>query len=133
MKVRMPVAVHAEALKKVIHYGAPRIEKKLQDAGHVHFASFLFLEGDSKLALFTWYDRDFMSYIEHFALEIGPLFDRIFEHIEDPPPLPVNKFPKEFVDTIRRYNTRPAGDYFFSACPNAGVEAITKHFPRDKP
>jgi cytochrome P450 len=130
MKVRIPVSEHAEALKKVIKYGAPRIEKKLRDAGHVHFAQFLFLENDTKLALFTWYDRDFDSYIEHFATEVGPLFDRIFEHIQDPPPLPVNEFPKEFADTIRRYNARPAGEYIFSAYPNTGVASITQHFAR---
>jgi cytochrome P450 len=129
MNVRTPVAEHAEALKKVITYGAPRIEKKLRDAGHVHFAQFLFIENDSKLVLFTIYDRDFDSYIEHFALEIGPLFDRLFEHIENPPPQPVARFPKEFVDAIRRHNASPAGDYFFSAYPSAEVSMIHRHFP----
>jgi hypothetical protein len=128
MKVRQPLFDHAEALKKVIKYGAPRIEKKLAESAHVHFAQFLFIENDSKLVLFTIYDRDFDSYIEHFADEIGPLFDRIFEHIEDAPPMPVDKFPKEFVDTIRRYNARPAADYFFSAYPSADVAMITKEF-----
>ena len=131
MRVRTPVPEHAEALKQIIKYGAPRIEKKLRDAEHVHFAQFLFIENDSKLVLFTIYDRDFDSYIEHFALRIGPLFDRLFEHIQDAPPLPVNEFPKEFVDTIRRHNARPAGDYFFSAYPNANVSMITQEFPRE--
>ena len=124
MRVKTPIAEHAEQLKKVIAYGAPRIEKKLRDSRHVHFASFIFLEGDSKLALYTVYDQDFDAYIEHFALEIGPLFDRIFAHIQDAPPLPVNEFPKEFVDTIRRFNHRPAAGYFFSAYPNTTVATI---------
>ncbi len=130
MKVRMPVSVHAEALKEIIKYGAPRIEKKLRDAKLVHFAWFEFLENDTKLALHTVYDRDFDAYIEHFALEIGPLFDLLFEHIQDAPPQPVKEFPKEFVDTIRRYNARPAGDYFFSAYPRAEAAKITHQFPR---
>lgn len=130
MKVKMPVSEHAEKLKLVIKYGAPRIEKKLLDAMHVHFAQFMFLENDTKLALFTIYDRDFDSYIEHFALQVGPLFDRIFEHIQDAPPLPVNKFPKEFVDAIRRYNARPAGGYFFSAYPLVEASMITNHYTR---
>jgi cytochrome P450 len=132
MRVKTPIAEHAEQLKKVIAYGAPRIEKKLLDSNHVHFASFIFLEGDSKLALYTVYDRDFDAYIEHFALEIGPLFDRIFAHIEDAPPLPVNEFPKEFVDTIRRFNHRPAAGYFFSAYPRAVVASIPKE-PKRQP
>jgi len=131
MNVRTPVPEHADALRKVIHYGAPRIEKRLRDAEHVHFAQFLFIENDTKLVLFTVYDRDFDSYIEHFALKIGPLFDRIFEHIQDPPPQPVDEFPKEFVDAIRRHNVRPAGDYFFSAYPSVNVSMITNHFPQE--
>ena len=130
MKVRTPVSVHAEMLKQVIKYGAPRIEKKLRDAKHVHFAQFLFIENDTKLVLFTIYDRDFDSYIEHFALEIGSLFDRIFEHIQDAPPMPVDKFPKEFVDTIWRHNARPAADYFFSAYPLVDVSMISHEFTR---
>ncbi len=133
MQVKQPLADHAEKLKAVIKYGAPSIEKKLRDSKHVHFAWFQFFENDSKLALFTVYDRDFDSYIEHFALEIGPLFDRIFEHIQDAPPLPVNEYPKEFVDTIRRFNRAPAGNYFFSAYPNADASMVSTQFKRKYP
>jgi cytochrome P450 len=133
MKVKTPVAVHAEALKEIIKYGAPKIEKKLRDAGHVHFAWFLFIENDTKLMMSTIYDRDFDSYIEYFALEIGSLFDLVFQHIQDPPPMPVSEFPKEFVDTIRRYNNRTEAGYFFSAYPKANVSMITHQFPPEDP
>ena len=133
MKVKTPVALHAEALKQIIKYGAPKIEKKLRDAKHVHFAWFQFIENDTKLMLTTVYDRDFDSYIEYFALQIGSMFDLVFEHIEDPPPMPVNEFPKEFVDTIRRYNTRTAEGYFFSAYPKADVSMITGKYPPEDP
>jgi len=129
MRVKQPVAEHAEALKKIIKFGAPRIEKKLNDSGHVHFASFAFFENDTQLALYTVYDADFDAYIEYFARDVGPLFDRIFEHIEDPPPRPVDKFPKEFVDKIRLHNRRPAADYFYSAYPKATVSMITQDHP----
>ncbi len=124
MKVKAPVSEHAEKLKLVIKYGAPRIERKLKESRHVHFSWFVFLENDTKLALFTTYDGNFVSYIEHFALEIGSLFDKLFEHIEDAPPLPVSQFPKEFVQTIRRYNVSPVGGYFFSAYEQENVAQI---------
>ncbi|MDB5894473.1 MAG: Cytochrome [Rhodoferax sp.] len=133
MKIKSPTAEHAEKLKQVIKYGAPSIEKKLMDARHVHFAFFHFLENDTKLGLFTVFDRDFDSYLAHFALEIGPLFDKIFEHIENAPPLPVNEFPREFVDTIRRFHMQPAGGYFFSAYPNADVAKISRAYERVYP
>lgn len=133
MRIKTPTPLHAESLKIVIKSGAPSIEKRLNDARHVHFAWFHFLENDTQLALFTVYDRDFDSYIEHFALEIGPLFDRIFEHIEDAPPLPVNEFPKEFVDTIRRFNRVPAAGYFYSAYPNAEAATLSDAYKRKYP
>jgi cytochrome P450 len=133
MKVKTPVAVHAETLKQIIKYGAPKIEKKLRDAAHVHFAWFMFIENDTKLMLATIYDRDFDSYIEYFALQIGSMFDLVFEHIQDPPPRPVNEFPKEFVDMIRHYNNPTAEGYFFSAYPTANVSMITHHYPPEDP
>src|ERR1700722_3526504 len=133
MKVKTPVAVHAEALKEIIKCGAPRIEKKLRDAGHVHFAWFQFVENDTKLMLTTVYDRDFDAYIEHFALEIGSMLDFVFDHMHVTPPMPVGEFPKEFVDTIRHYNNRTAEGYFFSAYPSANVSMITHHYPPEDP
>ena len=133
MKVKTPVSVHAEALKEIIKYGAPKIEKKLRDAAHVHFAWLLFIENDTKLMLSTIYDRDFDSYLAYFAEEIGPMFDLIFQHIEDAPPAPVSEFPKEFVDTIRHHNNRTASGYFFSAYPKATVSMITHHYPPEDP
>jgi hypothetical protein len=66
-------------------------------------------------------------------LEIGSLFDLVFQHIQDPPPMPVSEFPKEFVDTIRRYNNRTEAGYFFSAYPKANVSMITHQFPPEDP
>lgn len=124
MNVKQPVPENAAKLKLVIKYGAPQIESSLTASRHVHFAWFVFLENDTKLALFTTYDGDFDAYIEHFALQTGPLFDRLFEYIEDAPPSPVRQFPKEFVETIRRYNEAPVEGYFFSAYPKQSVATI---------
>ena len=133
MKVKTPVAVHAEALKEIIKYGAPKIEEKLRDAGHVHFAWFQFIENDTKLMLTTVYDRDFDSYIEFFALEIGSMFDLVFHHIEDPPPMPVTSSPKSSWTSYGATNNRTAGGYFFSAYPNASVWMITHYYPPKDP
>lgn len=132
MDVRKPVAVHAEALKLIIAYGAPSIEAKLKDAQHVHFAWFKFVDGDSKLMLCTVYDRGFDPYVKYFAMRIGPLFDLLFEHLEDAPPRPVNEFPKEFVDTIWRHNTSPVGGYFFSAYPMVDVSTVRNCLPPEE-
>ena len=126
MRVKTPVSVHAEALKAVIRAGAPRIEQALLKSRHIHFAWFEFIENDNRLVLHTVYDGLFESYIEHFVLEVGELFDKLFEHIEDAPPMPVKQYPGAFIDLIRR-NDRPVAEgYFFSAYPALEAEKIRR-------
>ena len=126
MRVKKPIAVHAEMLKAVIRAGAPRIEWALRESRHIHFAWFEFIEDDNRLVLHTVYDGLFESYIEHFALAVGELFDKIFEHIEDAPPMPVNKYPGEFIALIRRNDRPVAAGYFFSAYPSAETAQIRR-------
>ncbi|SHM62666.1 hypothetical protein [Rhizobacter sp. OV335] len=126
MRVKSPIAVHAEMLRLVIRAGAPRIEWALRESRHIHFAWFEFIENDNRLVLHTVYDGLFESYIEHFALAVGELFDKIFEHIEDPPPMPVNKYPGAFIDLIRRNDRPVAAGYFFSAYPAAETAQIRR-------
>jgi cytochrome P450 len=126
MRVKTPIAEHAEKLKAVIRAGAPRIETALLESRHIHFAWFEFIENDNRLVLHTVYDGLFESYIEHFALAVGELFDKIFEHIEDAPPMPVNKYPGAFIDLIRRNDRPVAAGYFFSAYPAAETAQIRR-------
>ncbi len=122
MPLKTPLSVHAEMVKKIIAYGAPRIQRRLDQSRHVHFAWFNLQNNDSELALHTVFDGDFDAYIEHFALQVGPLFDQLLQHIQHAPPLPVAEFPKEFVDTIRRFHQPPVGGYFYSAHPLRTVD-----------
>ena len=133
MPVRPPLAVNAELLKTIIAVGAPRIEFKLAESRQVHFAWFLLLDNDSQLALFTTFDGDFDTYLKHFALEVGALFDKLFECLADPPPLPVAQYPDEFVAKIRQYQRTPVGSYFFSAYPQARVADIQCALTREGP
>ena len=132
LQVRNPVPEHAAALRQVLQFGAPFIEKVLRDARHVHFASFMFLDNDSKLVLFTAYDGDFDAYIGHFAREFGPLFDRFFSHIDNGPPAPIAKHPFEFVQFLRRFQQPAVGGLFFSAYPEVQVDQIRSHFDKDR-
>jgi len=126
MRIKTPTAAHAQALRGVIRYGAPRIEAALRESRHVHFAWFEFIDNDSKLVLHTVFDGDFNAYLQHFALVVGDVFDRLFIHIEDAPPLPVDEYPNEFVATIRRFHQRAAMGYFFSAYPLTDAAQITR-------
>lgn len=121
MKIRQPVEEHAAALKSIVQSSVPSIERVLAGSKIVHFARFVFLNNDTELGLFTVYDGPFDDYIEFFATVAGPLFDKIFEHIEAQPPRPVRQNAGEFVKFIARYNVPSAGGYFFSAYPRRVV------------
>ena len=78
------------------------------------------------LVLHTVYDGPFAAYIQDFALKVGDLFDQLFECIEEPPPMPVDKFPNEFVALLQRFNRTPVMGYFFSAYPRSDTARIIR-------
>jgi hypothetical protein len=126
MRLRSPVKDSADRVRQVIRAGAPRIEEALRESKHVHFAWFELIESDTVLVLHTVYDGPFEAYLQHFALRVGDLFDALFEHIENPPPTPVDKFPNEFVAHLQRFDRGPVNGFFFSAYPNQEVVHILR-------
>jgi hypothetical protein len=126
MRLKSPVKDNAYRVREVIRSGAPRIEQALREARHVHFAWFELIENNTVLVLHTVFDGPVWAYVQHFALKVGDLFDALFECIENPPPIPVDKFPNEFVAHIQRYDRAPAMGYFFSAYPRSDVARILR-------
>lgn len=86
----------------------------------VHFARFVFLENNTKLAIITTYDGDFDTYINDFIEQIADVFNALFTHMEDAPPLPVQTFRQEFADYIKK-NDAPCIEPFYSAYPKLTV------------
>jgi hypothetical protein len=86
----------------------------------VHFARFVFLDDDTKLAVITAYDGDFATYINEFVNEIGPVFDQLLEHMADAPPLPVREHRREFLAYVAVHDVAPVGT-FYSAYPSRTV------------
>ncbi|MFM2075109.1 MAG: hypothetical protein RJB34_1414 [Pseudomonadota bacterium] len=128
LPIKAPVDWHAQQLRQTLRLGAPFIEKVLRDSNMVHFASFMFLEGDSKLVLFTMYDGDFDTYIAHFAREFGHLFDRFFSHIAVTPRMPIRENPEDFVNYLRQFVQTPVEGYYFSAYPQVTTDMIVREF-----
>ena len=126
MRLRAPVKDSADRVRDVIRAGAPRIEEALRESKQVHFAWFELIESDTVLVLHTVYDGPFAAYLDQFARRVGDLFDALFEWIESPPPMPVSKFPNEFVAHLRRFDRGPLLGYFFSAYPDREVARITR-------
>ena len=86
----------------------------------VHFARFVFLEKNTKLAVITTYDGSFEDYINEFVDEIGDVFNALLSHMTDAPPLPVQKNRQAFLAYVRANDLR-AMEPFYSAYPKATV------------
>ncbi len=99
------------------------ITAALEQIGTVHFARFVFLEENTKLAVITTFDGGFDRYLQDFVDVIGDVFDALLEHMEDAPPLPCREHRREFVDYVRRNNV-PVVEPFYSAYPDLKVMDI---------
>ena len=86
----------------------------------VHFARFVFLENNTKLAVITTYDGSFDEYINEFIDEIGDVFNALLAHMKDASPLPVQQNRQAFLDYVRKNDLR-AIEPFYSAYPKATV------------
>ena len=111
-----------EALTVVLPKAASTIEAALNKINTVHFARFVFLADITLLAIITTYDGDFAQYIGDFARELGGVFDLLFQHIADAPPLPVHKNVDAFVKYVAAHDIKPAS--FYSAYPTLTVVTI---------
>jgi hypothetical protein len=99
----------------------PAIAEELP--GYEVIAWFALVENRTHLALSTVYDGNFDAYVEYFATNV-PLFDEQFKYLAVDQPTPIARYPKEFVENIRKYNRAPLADYFFSAYPLTSVAQV---------
>lgn len=86
----------------------------------VHFARFVFLENNTKLAIITTYDGSFEDYLNEFIDETGDVFNALLQHMDGAPPLPIQQNRSAFRDYIKANDLGGIGP-FYSAYPQATV------------
>lgn len=123
MTIKAPEELHFRALNLLLSHAFGPVGQLLNQVGTVHFARFVFLENNTKLALITSFDGDFDTYIKHYIELAGPLFDLMLEHIKDAPPLPVREHRDEFVEYVRQCDIGSETP-FYSAYPDLTVQDI---------
>lgn len=126
MKIKSPTDAAALALmlKKFAEMGRENpIRLAMDKVGTVHFARFVFLNENTDLAIITSYDGDFEQYLTAFTQYLGDIFDELFEHIANGPPLPVAENPAAFSAYVAKNNASPPGT-LYSAYPLATVKTI---------
>jgi hypothetical protein len=92
----------------------------LNKLANVHFARFVFLENNTRLAVITTYDGTFENYINEFIDAIGDVFNALLAHMQDAPPLPVQQNRDAFQAFVKANDLR-AIEPFYSAYPTATV------------
>jgi hypothetical protein len=92
----------------------------LNKLANVHFARFVFLENNTRLAVITTYDGTLENYINEFIDAIGDVFNALLAHMQDAPPLPVQQNRDAFQAFVKANDLR-AIEPFYSAYPTATV------------
>src|SRR5580693_8560376 len=93
---------------------------RTEDAiGTVHYSRFTVLS-DRTLLFLADFDGEFGTLMLDLAKRAGPVFDAIFEHVNEPPPVPVATNADTFAEWVAEHLLSPA--YVFSAYPGPTVK-----------
>jgi hypothetical protein len=114
------------ALLQTITSVQQTVHDALTSLHYVHFARFLPTPDFGTLQVVTTYDGDLDSYLMDFVVVLGDVFNAILAFIDGAPPLPVQKYPQEFVAFVKANNI-PAP--VWSAYPTMSVIDILKAPP----
>ena len=114
-------AAIAKALPEELPALMPDLAKAQDDLGTVHFSRFM-VEGDEKLLFLSDIDGEADQHIERLVENAGPVFDAIFEHVDDPPATPVADNPQSVVKWLKQHVREPLDTYF--AYGDASVQDI---------
>ena len=112
---------NAKALPEELPALMPDLAKAQDDLGTVHFSRFM-VEGDEKLLFISDIDGEVDQHIERLVESAGPVFDGIFEHVDDPPATPVADNRERVIKWLKRQVREPLDEYF--AYEDASVQDI---------
>ena len=101
------------------------VDAALEALANVHFAQFVFLDNDTRLAVLTIFDGPFDEYIQSFVERIGLGFNLILDHIDGGDAVvPVQLHKDAFLAFIHAHHREGLG--VFSAYPGKRVFDIAK-------
>jgi hypothetical protein len=92
------------ALRAILTMEAKSVHDALAGLDYVHFARFMPAPDGSMLWVITEYDGGLQSYIMDFVAVLGDVFTQVLQFVQGAPRLPVNRYPRDFVDFIDRHN-----------------------------
>ncbi len=114
--------LQVKELDAIVQLTTRSVIEESDTVGTLHFARWIDLHDHNQIAFFSDFDGSLRKYIEDFAKYMGPTFDLLFKHVENAPPLPVQKNVDAFYDWIVANNLQVIG--FYSAYPTLSVQDI---------
>lgn len=81
-----------------------QVHAALASLDYVHFARFMPAPDGSMMWVITEYDGPLQSYIMDFVAVLGDVFTEILQFVRDAPRLPVNRYPRDFVEFIDKHD-----------------------------
>src|SRR5262245_25479657 len=111
----------AKALAQELPPLMPDLFRAEDAIGTLHYSRFTVLS-DRTLLFLADFDGDFGPLMRDLARRAGPVFDLIFKHVSDPPPMPVASNADAFTEWAAGHLLSPA--YVFSAYPGPTVKEI---------
>ncbi len=111
----------AKALPEELPAVMPDLAKAQDDLGTVHFSRFM-VEGEEKLLFLSDIDGEVDPHIERLVELAAPVFDAIFEHVDDPPATAVADDPRRVIKWLKHHVREPIDTYF--AYEDASVQDI---------
>ena len=101
----------AKALPDELSPLMPDLAKVQDELGTVHFNRFMIV-GDEKLLLLSDIDDEVDQHIEALVANAGPVFDAIFQHVDDAPGTRVADDPQRAIKWLKRHVRDPIDTYF---------------------
>jgi hypothetical protein len=112
------------ALMALLRSATADVHDALSSLHYVHFARFLPSIDGSMLWVITAYDGGLQSYIMDFVGVLGDAFTAILQFVQGAPPLPVQRYAREFTAFIEAHNLGQVG--VWSAYPEVTVIDIQR-------
>src|SRR6476469_507886 len=108
----------AQAVAQQLPPLMPELFKAEDDVGTVHYSRFTVLNEETLLFLAD-FDGEFSQLMSVLARQCGPVFDAIFQHVDNPPPAPVTDHADAFIDWAEAHVLDPTT--LFSSYPGMTV------------
>jgi hypothetical protein len=121
IKFPLKAAADSKALAQEMPPLMPALFKALDSTERVHASRFTILD-ERTLLFLADFDGEFGALMTDLAKSAGPVFDAIFQHVENPPATPVANNVAAFVEWSAAHLLRAAT--LFSAYPDVSVKDI---------